>query len=145
MSALSLGLTVGIGLSSGCGDRYGGPAEDLPVPRAKKLKPAPDVKPAGPVEPDTCKYNFDGSPGSLVSKGKHDSAKGMAQDADNTLSGWDNATWQDRRNKVLAAVSTLTDALKADPYSPLATYEMAAAYAIGGKKKCMIACLTRLR
>jgi hypothetical protein len=142
---LALVLSVGAAASFGCGPgKYDGPAEDLVMPRVKPMPEKPVAKPTGPTEPDTCKYNFDNPPVAVATKGKHDSAKGLANDADNTLSGAATANWQQRRNMVITAISQLNDALKADPYSPAATYEMAAAYAVGGKKKCMIAMLTRL-
>lgn len=38
----------------------------------------------------------------------------------------------------------LADSFRIDPYSPLATYSMAHAYALVGKKRCAVAMLQRL-
>lgn len=131
----------------GCADRFSGPSEPVSMPKAKKPKAgATDPKaPAGPTEPDTCRYNFDGNAlATPYDKKKHLKAKSTSQEADNQLSGAETATWQARRTQVIGAIGTLSDALAIDPYSPHATYGMAAAYALVGKKKCMIAMLTRL-
>jgi hypothetical protein len=106
-------------------------------PKAK----GPDT---GPVEPDTCKSNFDDTARKPANKGQREQAKGYAQDADNQLSGHEQAGWEARRAMVLRAISTLGDALRIDPYSPSATYQMAVAYALVGKKKCAVSMLTRL-
>lgn len=114
------------------------------MPKIGKPKPPDPNAPKGPVEPDVCKSNFDGNPQGMPKKALREQAKSFAQDADNQLSGVDTAEWAKKRSMVQQALSTLTDALRMDPYSPSATYQMAVAYAIVGKKKCAVAMLTRL-
>jgi hypothetical protein len=142
LSCVAAAATIGLlGSWLGCAGPYSGDPEVLPVPKVAKKK-------AGAVqtgsEPDTCKPNFDANAQASPRRALRDQAKGFAQDADNTLSGADTADWPKKRNMVLAALATLGDALRMDPYSPSATYEMAVAYAWVGKKKCAVAMLTRL-
>jgi hypothetical protein len=133
----------------GCVDPYGATSESLTMPKKKKPKAAPVAadKPApygGLVVADTCKTDFTGAPQGLPKQSAINKANSLAQDADNTMAGVDTAKGTQRQAMVNDALATLNDALRANPYSPLATYTSAKAYAAVGKKKCSLAMLDRL-
>ncbi len=112
-------------------------------PKKKEVKSTSAVQ-ACPPEPDTCKTAFDLKPSWPTSPAKARQSHGLAQDADNKMEGYTAASCVDRKKKSYDAVTILADALRTDPYSPLATYTLASVYAQVGKKKCAQAMLLRL-
>jgi hypothetical protein len=136
-------------LALACASPHSGPAETLEMPKKKKPKerdPNADKPPVygGLNEPDTCKYEFVAKEQPLVKPAAANRAKMVTQDAANSMAGIDKAVGMQRRNMVVEALTILNDALRIDPYSPIATYSMAQAYAFVGKKKCALAMLDRL-
>src|SRR5262249_37642875 len=126
----------------GWGGTFSGQAEPLVYPKKKEVKKAGTD--ACPPEPDTCKTAFDLKPSWPTSAAKARQSHGLAQDADNKMEGYAAASCVDRKKKSYDAVTILADALRSDPYSPLATYTLASVYAQVGKKKCAQAMLLRL-
>jgi hypothetical protein len=119
------------------------------MPKKKPAKAPPPTESATPLygglqEPDTCKTDFTAKEQAMPKAAAANRARSTAQDADNTMAGVDKAMGQQRRTMVTDALALLNDALKIDPYSPLATYTMAKAYAAVGKKKCSVLMLERL-
>jgi hypothetical protein len=120
------------------------------MPKKKPAKAPPPADEGTPLfgglnEPDTCKSDFTGTaPAALPKPAAQNKARNVAQDADNALAGSDKALGAQRRNMVLEALNLVNDALKFYPFSPLATYTMAKAYATVGKKKCSTMMLDRL-
>jgi hypothetical protein len=132
-----------------CASPHTGPAESLELPKRKKAAEGEKEEPKTPVygglnEPDTCKWSFDGKEQPLVKPAAANRAKSITQDAYNAMAGIENAVGMQRRNMVVESLSILNDALRIDPYSPQATYAMAASYAHVGKKRCSLAMLDRL-
>jgi len=127
----------------GCAGPYSGAAEPLVYPKRKEVKSTSALA-ACPPEPDVCKTAFDLKPSYPTNAAKQRQAHGLAQDADNKMEGYGAASCVDRKKKSYDAVTTLSDALRSDPYSPLATYTLASVYAQVGKKKCAQAMLLRL-
>lgn len=133
----------------GCVSPYSGPSESLSMPKKKPPKPATPGDSATPLygglqEPDTCKNDFAGKEQSMPKPATANRARSVAQDADNAMAGADKTVGAQRRNMVMDALGLVNDALRIDPYSPLATYTMAKAYALVGKKKCSVLMLERL-
>lgn len=136
-------------LALACAAPHTGPAETLEMPKKKKPKekdPNADKIAAygGLQEPDTCKFEFTDKERPLVKLPAANKAKLTTQDAENKMAGIDKAVGIQRRTMVMEALGILNEALRIDPYSPFATYSMAAAYANVGKKKCAVAMLDRL-
>jgi hypothetical protein len=127
----------------GCSSPYSGQAEPLVYPKKKEVKSTSTVQ-ACPPEPDTCKTAFDLKPSYPTAAAKSRQSHSLAQDADNKMDGYAAASCVDRKKKAYNAVTILSDALRTDPYSPLATYTLASVYAQVGKKKCAQAMLMRL-
>jgi hypothetical protein len=139
LSVLSLGA---------CAAPYSDPPDTLQMPKKKAPKPNPDAGKVpvygGLSEPDTCKFDFNGKDQPLAKKPAQVRAQSIAQDAENSMAGADNALGAQRRAQVTDGISLSNDALRIDPYSPQATYAMAHAYALVGKKRCALAMLSRL-
>ncbi len=142
---VATGLVAGL---TGCVSPYSGTAESLRMPKKKAPKPvAADTGPGlygGLNEPDTCKTDFTGKEQAMAKTAAANRARSISQDADNAMAGADRALGAQRRSMVMDALALVNDALKMDPYSPLATYTMAKAYAHVGKKKCAVMMLERL-
>ena len=121
------------------------PYSDKPAKMRKpKTKARPEVEEAvadAPELDDKCKANFfaDPNPRRKVSLGSN-----LAGEADGMLVEAEEKEGQARISLVIDALSKLTSSLKADPYGPDATYKMAVAYAMVGKKGCSLALLQRL-
>ncbi len=60
------------------------------------------------------------------------------------MAGAENTVGAQRRSQAVEGINLSNDALRVDPYSPQATYAMAHAYALVGKKRCAVAMLSRL-
>jgi hypothetical protein len=142
MRALASGVLAVFVLSlAACAGPYSGPSEKLVMPKKKPIKKAT----AGPVLDETCKVDFKDKPRSIPGRDLRRKADGLAQDADNLLAGIETADEAQKKLKAMDAIAKATDALRADPYSPLATYVMARAYGFVGKKKCATEMLTRVK
>jgi hypothetical protein len=132
----------------GCAAPYSDPPDTLQMPKKKPPKVNPDAGKVpvygGLSEPDTCKFDFNSKDQPLAKKASQVRAQSIAQDAENAMSGADSALGGQRRTQVQEAISLSNDALRIDPYSPQATYAMAHAYALVGKKRCALAMLSRL-
>jgi hypothetical protein len=143
---LSTFLVAGV---VGCVSPYSGPSESLSMPKKKTPKPAGPAEEGTPLygglnEPDTCRTDFGGKEQALPRPPAVNRARSVAQDADNAMAGAERSAGAQRRNMVMDALALVNDALRIDPYSPLATYTMAKAYAFVGKKKCSLLMLERL-
>jgi len=135
-------------LIAACAAPYSDPPDTLSMPKKKAQKANPDAGKVpvygGLTEPDTCKFDFNSKDQPLVKKAVQVRAQSVAQDAENSMAGAESAAGGQRRGQVLEALSLSVDALRIDPYSPQATYAMAHAYALVGKKRCSLAMLSRL-
>jgi hypothetical protein len=130
-----------------CAGPYSGAPEAVYKPKEKK---APD---AGPTETQLqsdsagkCEYDFDGTPIPLSKRKDADvkAAKKTATNVANDLEDAKTMKAEDKKTAILDAMGTLQGALKKDPYSPSATYQLAVAYALLGKEKCALALLQRV-
>jgi hypothetical protein len=144
-------LTATFALSSAlaaCAAPYSEAPDTLAMPKKKPAKVDPNAGKVpvfgGLAEADTCKFDFNGKDQPLAKKATQVRAQSVAQDAENAMAGAENAVGGQRRSAVTEALSLSTDALRVDPYSPAATYSMARAYALVGKKRCSLAMLGRL-
>lgn len=143
---LSTFLVAGV---VGCVSPYSATSESLQMPKKKPPKPTQAAVEGVPVygglaEPDTCKTDFAGKEQAMAKPAAVNRARSVAQDADNTMAGAEKTVGAQRRSMVMDALALVNDALRMDPYSPLATYTMAKAYAHVGKKKCSTLMLERL-
>jgi len=141
-------LLVGL-LFSACATPYSDPPDTLGMPKRKAPKPQTAEAAKVPVyggltEPDTCKFDFNAKDQPLAKKPQQVRAQSQAQDAENALAGAENALGGQRRVQVQESLNISTEALRTDPYSPAATYAMARAFALVGKKRCSVAMLQRL-
>lgn len=131
-----------------CTAPYSDPPDTLSMPKKKPPKVDPNAGKVpvfgGLQEADTCKTDFNAKDQPLAKKAAQVKAQSVAQDAENAMAGAENAVGQQRRSQVQEAISLSTDGLRVDPYSPQATYSMARAYALVGKKRCSLAMLGRL-
>ena len=132
-----------------CASPHSGPAESLELPKRKKAAEGAKEEPktavyGGLTEPDTCKTDFKGKEQPLVKAAAANRAKSITQDAFNAMAGIETAVGMQRRNMAAESLGILNDALRVDPYSPQATYAMAASYAHVGKKRCALEMLDRL-
>lgn len=149
--AILLATALGLAAAPGCGSGpYTGKPEKLKKPRAKK-RPAGETvasevteegKPAE-ISNEQCRTNFFAEP--YRSKRYPREAKGMANQADQSLVAAERQFGPARQQLVVEAMGTLSNALRKDPYNPEATYKLSVAYAILGKKSCTIALLERLK
>lgn len=140
---MALGLSLGAA-QWGCAQPYSGKPERLKKPRKKK-KPEPTEQEVAEKElefDEKCRTNFFDKPTTLR---KTRLSRRLAKQADGMLVEAEEEEGQARISSVSEALSKLTNALKADPYGPEATYKMAVAYALVGKKGCAIALLERLQ
>jgi hypothetical protein len=136
-------------LFTACATPYSDPPDTLGMPKRKAPKPVSAEAAKVPVygglsEADTCKFDFNQKDQPLTKKPQQVRAQSQAQDAENAMAGADGAIGAQRRNQVQEAIGISTEALRTDPYSPAATYAMARAYALVGKKRCSVAMLQRL-
>lgn len=138
-----LGLAF-LGTQMGCATPYSGKPERIKKPRKKK-KPEPTAEEVAQQEQvldDKCRTNFFAEP---TTRRKEAMGRSLAKQADSLLVEADDKEGQARISAVVEALSKLKNALVADPYGPEATYKMAVAYALVGKKGCSVALLERLQ
>jgi hypothetical protein len=138
-----LGLAF-LGTELGCATPYSGNPERLKKPRKKK-KPEPTAEEEAQKEQildDKCRTNFFAEP---TSRRNQTLSRQLAKQADSLLVEADDQEGQARISSVREAIGKLKNALSADPYGPEATYKMAVAYALVGKKGCSVALLERLQ
>jgi predicted Zn-dependent protease len=135
-------------LLAACASPYAEAPDTLSMPKRKAPKPSAEAAKVpvygGLAEPDTCKFDFNAKDQPLTKKPQQVRAQSQAQDAENVMAGADNAAGAQRRGQVQEALTLSTEALRTDPYSPAATYAMARAFALVGKKRCAVAMLQRL-
>jgi hypothetical protein len=147
LCSLVLAAATSLGIGA-CAAPYSDAPDTLQMPKKQPPKPNPDAGKVpvfgGLSEPDTCKFDFNGKDQPLAKKAAQLRAQSIAQDAENSMAGADNAVGAQRRAQVVESISLSNDALRIDPYSPQATYAMAHAYALVGKKRCSLAMLARL-
>ena len=139
VAALGLAITL---TQAACPHPYSGKAARLKKPAKKKRPPEePEQVAQGPVLDEECRTNFFDKPNP-----RRRSSQGiaLAQEAENHIREAESKDGQDRIVAVKDALSKLRNALKADPYGAEATYKMAVAYALVGKKGCAVALLQRL-
>jgi hypothetical protein len=151
MRALALLSSCILALGAvGCASPHSGPAESLELPKRKKAAEGAEKEEeksppyGGLTEPDTCKWDFNGKEQPLAKSAASNRARSITQDAYNAMAGIETAMGMPRRNMAVEALGILNDALRVDPYSPQATYALAATYAHVGKKRCSLALLDRL-
>lgn len=131
--------------SSGCASPYSGKPERLKKPKAQK--PDDDEKDgegegsATAELDDKCRTNFFEEP---TKKRREKDARNLSAQADRMLFDAEGKQGPERQSGVVEALSKLSNALKADPYGPEPTYQMAVAYALVGKKGCSVRLLERL-
>lgn len=133
-SASALGL-------SACAHPYSGKAKP---PKKLRQKDRPKVEEDvanAPELDEKCKANFFADPNP---RRKTRLGRSLAGQADSILQEAEAKEGQPRISAVTDALSKLRSSLKADPYGPDATYKMAVAYAMVGKKGCAVALLQRL-
>lgn len=140
---IALVMAVGLGVAStGCKHPYSGKSEKLKNPRKKKKpEPTEEELAEAPVLDEKCRTNFFLEP---TTRRKESLGRNLAKEADSLLTEAEEQEGLTRISTVTDALSKLNNALKADPYGPEATYKMAVAYAVVGKKGCSIALLQRL-
>ncbi len=132
----SLAVTISM---LGCAP-YSSAPERLAKPKKKRRPPgAPD--PTAIAIDDQCKADFFKSATNNRNPG---SGTRLAQDGGRLLSKAESQTGHKRVSLVKDALSKLRSALRKDPYGSEATYAMAAAYALIGKKGCSLLLLKRL-
>ncbi len=139
-----MAVAFGFGsLQTGCAGPYSGKPAKLKKPRKKKRPKAVEEEAAAqePVFDEKCRTNFFAPPSA---RRKTRQSRSLAKQADRYLVEAEEKEGQARISTVSDALSKLRNALKADPYGPEATYKMAAAYAMVGKKACALALLERL-
>lgn len=146
--ALALALACAVG-PVGCAGPYSGKAEPLKKPRAKKrpksVAPPTEVAQGsepGKVSEEPCRTNFFGDP--FRGKRRSREARAMAAEAEAALTSAERAT-AERKDLVVGAMETLSNALRVDPFAPEPTYKLAIAYAMIGRKACSLALLERLK
>lgn len=137
-------MVLGLSWTASCALPYSGNPERLSKPRKKKR---PEVNPeaaaeTAPVLDDKCRTNFFDEP---TTRRKASTANQLSRQAEPLLVQAEEQEGPERISSVKDALSKLKSALKADPYSPEATYRMAVAYALVGKKGCAVALLERLQ
>jgi hypothetical protein len=129
--------------AGGCASPYSGKPERLKKPRAKK-KSDDEAKPGATAAAELdekCRTNFFDEP---TKKRREKDARGLSAQADRMLFDAEGKQGAERQSGVVDALSKLSNALKADPYGPEPTYQMAVAYALVGKKGCSLRLLERL-
>lgn len=129
-----------VGLS-GCAHPYSGKPQKLKKPRKKKKPEVEEEVANAPELDEKCKANFFADPNP---RRKSRLGRSLASQADGMLQEAEGKEGQARISVVIDALSKLKSSLRADPYGPDATYKMAVAYAMVGKKGCSIALLQRL-
>lgn len=145
-----IALVFALGLTQpGCSGPYSGKAERLKKPRPKKPKKKEGEdedkdKPKVAKLDDKCRTNFFADP-SRVGRRRSRDARALANRANQVLVEAERVDQEERKPIVKDAIETLRSALDRDPYAPLATYKLAVAYALVGKKGCALALLERLK
>lgn len=130
--------------SSSCASPYSGEPERLKKPRAQKPDDEKDGEDEGEATAELdeqCRTNFYDEP---TKKRREKDARNLSAQADRMLFDAEGKQGAERQSGVVDALSKLTNALKADPYGPEPTYQMAVAYALVGKKGCSVRLLERL-
>ncbi len=139
--ALAIALVVTPVLVSACSAPYDVASEKLKKP-SKKARP-PDA-PVAAVEikyDEDCKTKFE-EDGSKVRRRNADSQIAAGDSAMTSIDGTtDPAT---KAGFAVDAINKYKNALAQDPYSAVATYKLAVAYALVLKKGCSLALLKRL-
>jgi hypothetical protein len=130
-------------LIAACAGPYAGTPDRLWIPKAKDGTTAAGPASQSSIDDGPCTGNFDGDPWSM-SKRNISKAKPLERSASNDIDAANGAARDVKSAKVVEALGFLTNALKADPYDPKSTYDMAAAYALVGRKKCVMKLLQRL-
>lgn len=145
LAITALVVALGLGVATGCPGPYSGKPERLAKPRKKK-RPEPTAEEAVAqkevVFDEKCRANFFDTP---TSSRKVGLARSLAKQADSLLAEADGQEGPARITSVKEALGKLKNALSADPYGPEATYKMAVAYALVGKKGCSLRLLERLQ
>jgi hypothetical protein len=145
---IALGAAGFIFAVGACSGPNSGTPERLVLPKEKAPPPAPDAGPvaAGTPAPgpgDTCRTNFFADPVPLEKRDPKKATQ-MTQQANRVLLDAEILQGEPRKIKVLDAMATLRNALKADPYGAEATYQLAVAYAMADRKACALALLERI-
>jgi hypothetical protein len=143
--ALALAVVGGFTLATtSCAKPYSGKPDRLRKPKKKKKPEAEEGEAAaGEVAfDDKCRTNFFDPP--KPNGRKKAQAKQLAQAAEPMLIEAEGKEGQGRITTVSTAMGKLRNALAADPYQPLATYKLAVAYTLVGKKGCALKLLERL-
>lgn len=135
-----LGLAFATATAS-CSHPYSGKPQKLKKPRKKKVPEEEVVEAEGPVLDEECRANFFADPNP---RRKVRPARVLATEAEGYIRQAEAKEGSERVVAVKDAISKLKNSLRADPYSPQATYNMAVAYALVGKKGCAVALLQRL-
>ncbi len=129
---------------SACSGPHSGKAEKLRKPRKKARPEGEEIaqSPESTIDESECKTNFFAEPT------KRRDARGgrkLANQADALIANADRSeSDEQKRGLIVEALNKLSNALKKDPYGPSATYRMALAYAVAGRKTCSLAVLERL-
>jgi hypothetical protein len=141
--ALAVALSIGMAapMTTGCGGPYSEKAETLKKPKKKKRPPEPDTA-ALPYN-EECKTAFFEDNTKVRRNGG--AARGKIAQGDTQLGTADSSPDAGTRATLtIEAITSYKKALADDPFSPEATYKLAAAYARVRKKKCATDLLTRL-
>jgi hypothetical protein len=131
--------------TAACSGPWSGKPEKLKKPRKKK-RPKEEKPPEQVAEDieviEKCRTDFFGDEYKKRRRAKE--SRKMAKQADALLIEAEQTEGPRRIPIVTEALGTLENALKKDPYGPEATYKMAVAYALVGRKGCALALLERL-
>ena len=147
-ATIAIAVFVGLGLATatgvGCSGPYSSKPSKLKKPRKKKRPDTapPTAEAEGPVFDEKCRTNFFADPGRV--RRKKAQSRGLTREADDILREVEGREGEALIAAVNDALGKLKNALRADPYGAEATYSMAAAYAVVGKKGCALALLQRL-
>jgi hypothetical protein len=138
MRALLAGL-----LLMACAGPYSGTPDRLWIPKAKAGTTMAGPASQSSIDDGPCTGNFDGDPISMGRRNQK-AAKSLERQASNDIDQANGAAIATKSAKVVEALGYLKDALRNDPYDPKSTYDMAAAYALVGRKKCVMKLIQRL-
>ena len=131
--------------TAACSGPWSGKSEKLRKPRKKKRPKAekPPEQVAEDIEVvEKCRTDFFGP--EFKKRRRPKDSRRMAKQADSLLVEAEQTEGPRRIPIVTEALGTLSNALKKDPYGAEATYKMAVAYALVGRKGCALALLERL-
>ncbi len=124
----------------GCAGPYSGKPERLSKPKPRKR---PKTAETAISYEENCRTNFFDAPVSWDASSAR-AARNQAKRADTKLVAADSQRGVAQVRTLKAALSTLRNALRKDPYSPEATYKLSVAYALLRQKGCSVALLGRL-